>query len=102
VEEFELDDITTQQLLDALAVFYTDDRNLSIKTVNAIYIAREKLRGKDPDYIEAWTRWLRKSKRERIKLSRRWRIEGAKGLSPNAYKAKDGNVYLLHDYVPFD
>ena len=44
-------------------VFYT-------KIVNGIYIVREGIRGKDPDYIEAWTRWLRKPKRERIKLSR--------------------------------
>jgi len=102
VEEFELDEVTPQQIYDGLEEFYMDQRNLVIKIVNAIYIARERMRGKDPGYIEAWIRWLRKPKRERIRLSRRWRIEGAKGLSPNAYRAKDGTVYLLFDYVPFD
>ena len=102
VEEFELDETALGQILDGLEVFYADHQNLDIKIVNAIYIVREKVRGKDPGYIEAWTRWLRKPKRERIKLSRRWRIEGARGLSPNAYRAKDGTVYLFFDYIPFD
>ena len=102
VEEFELDKTTSQQIFYGLEVFYKDHRNLNIKIVNAIYIVREGIRGKDPGYIEAWTRWLRKPKRERIKLSRRWRIEGARGLSPNAYRAKDGTVYLFFDYIPFD
>ena len=102
VEEFELDETAPGQILDGLEAFYADHQNLDIKIVNAIYIVREKVRGKDPGYIEAWTRWLRKPKRERIKLSRRWRIEGARGLSPNAYRAKDGTVYLFFDYIPFD
>lgn len=102
VDEFELDEITPQQIHDGLDTFYMDQHNLVIKIVNAIYIVREGIRGKDPGYIEAWIRWLRKPKRERIRLSRRWRIEGAKGLSPNAYRAKDGTVYLLFDYIPFD
>lgn len=102
VEEFELDETAPGQILDGLDPFYADHQNLDIKIVNAIYIVREKVRGKDPGYIEAWTRWLRKPKRERIKLSRRWRIEGARGLSPNAYRAKDGTVYLFFDYIPFD
>jgi hypothetical protein len=50
------------------------------------------MRMKDPDYIEAWTRWLRKPNKERIKLSRQWRIKGCRGLSPNAYQAKNGTV----------
>jgi hypothetical protein len=102
VDEFELDEVTPPQISKGLEEFYKDQHNLVIKIVNAIYIAREKIRGKDLGYIEAWTRWLRKPKRERIRLSRRWRIEGARGLSPNAYRAEDGTVYLLFDYVPFD
>jgi hypothetical protein len=102
VEEFELDQTTPQQILDGLEAFYKDHRNLNIKIVNGVYIVREGIRGKDPDYVEAWTRWLRKPKRERIKLSRQWRIKGARGLSPNSYRAKDGTVYMLFDYVPFD
>ena len=102
VEEFELDETTPGHILDGLEAFYADHQNLDIKIVNAIYIVREKVRGKDPGYIETWTLWLRKTKRERIRLSRRWRIEGASGLSPNAYRAEDGTVYLLFDYVPFD
>lgn len=102
VDEFELDKITLQQISESLEEFYKDQHNLAIKIVNAIYISREEIRGKDLGYIEAWTRWLRKPKRERIKLSRRWRIEGTKGLSPNAYRAEDGTIYLFFDYVPFD
>lgn len=102
VDEFELDETTSQQIFYGLEVFYKDHRNLNIKIVNAIYIVREGIRGKDPDYIEAWTRWLRKPKRERIKLSRQWRIKGSMGLSPNSYRAKDGTVYLFFDYIPFD
>jgi hypothetical protein len=100
VEKLELFNITVGQLYDGLETFYKDFRNRNIKIINAIYIVRAEIRGEDPGYIEAQTRWLRKPRREREKLMFKWVKEGLKEPSPMDYRTKNGKFYSLFDYVP--
>jgi len=100
---FELYDITGEQLYDSLQTFYEDSRNRNIELVNAIYIVRGKIRGEDPAYIKALTGWLRKPRGEREKLIVDWRDKALRERRlepyPATYKAKNGKDHRLFDYA---
>jgi hypothetical protein len=70
--------------------------------VNAIYIVRAEIRGGDPGYIEAQTRWLRKPRKERdkTKLIKEWIDKGKKGQKPGIYRDKNGKDYIIFDRIP--
>jgi len=102
-EKVEMYNITVDQLCEGIETFYKEYRNRNIEMVNAIYIVKAEIRGKDPGYIKAQTRWLRKPREEREELLQECLGKLLRpqppGPCPNEYKAHDGKVYRLFDYA---
>ncbi|MFX0200591.1 MAG: hypothetical protein ACFFCW_31110 [Candidatus Hodarchaeota archaeon] len=91
VKDFELYETTAGQLVDGLDSFYSDRRNRNIKLINALYIVRAEIKGEDREYVKTWIRWLRIPESERRK--------GKGVVSLKLYRAKNGKLYHLRDYL---
>jgi len=59
LNEIALFKITVGQITDGVDAFYNDFSNRRIKTVDAIYIVKMQIKGKDPELIDSQIRYLK-------------------------------------------
>ena len=59
LQDVSLFDITIGQIKDGIDAFYQDFGNRRIKIIDAVYVIKMQIEGKDPDWIQMQIRYLR-------------------------------------------
>ena len=62
VNKYLIIEITNNQLVDGLDLFFSDFKNKQIKLRDAIYVVKKQIKGASPDEIEAILQYLRSDK----------------------------------------
>lgn len=95
VQNLCLYDITVGQIKDGIDTLYNDFSNRRIKVIDAVYVVKMQIEGKDPDLIQAQLRYLRMQP-----LNTKAYGEALdKIMAAQDYKLKNGdfNIYFTND-----
>jgi hypothetical protein len=105
ISNLNLTGITTSQINDGMNAFYSDFANKRIKIIDAIFIVKMQIDGRDPDLIQAQTRYLRMQKidpeevhRIIAKISTTEAITDEEWLKYGLFRVKSGALKALFCY----
>ena len=105
ISNLNLTGITTSQINDGMNAFYSDFANKRIKIIDAIFIVKMQIDGRDPDLIQAQTRYLRMQKinpeevkRIIAKISTTEAVTDEEWLKYGLFRVKSGALKALFCY----